>query len=295
MKDYQALLAQYDATTRHITHEWGQSAIALCNQVTKEWNALEPGQRVVIQSYKKFGIKAAVKLMNERGLSCTVVGKGPNDLRLVECVRTEAGDKELISIERKISFAVNGHEYTVDVGESVFSKGALDAGTRILLEYVLENITLDKKIVADFGAGWGAISLVLGNNVPSAQIVGFEKDPASFQAAQNNTASLNNVRIEQRDLTDEEAMASGAYTFDYVITNPPFHATTGDRAALIQSITTALKPSGKLIMVTEKAFTDRFVGSAERALKLETTQKIGEYDISLFSRQAAKPLRDRNI
>ena len=139
MIDYKKLLEKYDSRhTNFIKHEWGQNKFALYNLVVKIWNKISVGDKIVITSYKHFGIKSSVNFLIEQGIPCSIIGKGPENLRLVECEKIADRELPLIEFDRNIEFAFQERKYQVNVGEAIFSKTNLDEGTRFLLEFFFE-------------------------------------------------------------------------------------------------------------------------------------------------------------
>src|SRR3989344_570733 len=177
MVDYKKLLKEYDSRhTNFIKHEWGQNKNALYNLVAKVWNKISVGDKIVITSYKHFGVKSSVNFLKERGITCSIVGKGPENLRLVECEKTSDENLSLIKVERAIEFDFRGKKYRVDVGEAIFSKTELDEGTKFLLEVFFEKeIDLNNKEVAILARAGAQSLLFLRTNFPKAELLLLKK------------------------------------------------------------------------------------------------------------------------
>src|SRR3989344_4056744 len=241
MRDYQKIIQDYDS--QHvIKHEWGQNATALFNRVVKLWNKINVGEKIAISSYKKLGIKSAVKFLEKNGLNAEIVGKGPDNLRLVEI---EKDSNKLLGV--------------IDTQEMINLD--LNAGTRFLLEIFLETkIDLNNRNVADLGSGWGAISLVLVNEFPLIQITAYEKEDSSIEVSQINLENYQNVTIVKTDLTqkDSKDIEKNKEKFDYIVSNPPFHATKDERTLIFENAKKLLKTGGEMFFVTEGHFVGRF-------------------------------------
>lgn len=262
MKDYKKLLNEYDSrNTNFIQHEWGQNKNTLYNLVAKVWNKISVGDKIVITSYKHFGIKNTVNFLKEHGITCLIVGKGPENLRLVECEKTTNKKLPLIKVERTIEFDFRGKKYQVDVEDTIFSKTGLDEGTKFLLEVFFEKeIDLNNKEVGDFGTGWGAISLILANEFSKSRITAYEKDEASFEAAKINLRNYPNVSVVNVDLTkiNSAIFVEKQGVLDYIISNPPFHSTPKDKELIFENAFNLLKRRGELFFVAENSFAPRF-------------------------------------
>lgn len=283
MIDYKKLLSKYDNRhTTFIQHEWGQNKFALYNLVAKAWNKIGVGDKIVITSYKHFGIKSSVNFLIEQGIPCSIIGKGPENLRLVECEKIADKELPLIEFDRNIEFDFRDKKYQVDVGEAIFSKTNLDEGTRFLLEVFFEKkIDLNDKEVADFGSGWGAISLILANEFSESQIVAFEKDEASFEATKNNLRNYNNVSVVNADLTkiNSSIFLEKKGGFDYIISNPPFHSTPKDKELIFENAFNLLKKKGELFFVSENSFAPKFKKVIPKNFVLKEEQKNDLYGV----------------
>ncbi len=77
-------------------------------------------------------------------------------------------------------------------------------------------------LVVDLATGSGAIALAVAAEVPTATVVGVERNPAALEWARRNAAALAlpNARIRAGDLADALPELDG--TVDVVISNPPY-------------------------------------------------------------------------
>lgn len=263
MENYTKKLKEYEKEkVTLIKHQWGQNRASLYNQVLQAWEHIPIGGKIVVISYKKFGIKSALAFFEKNGLTCEIVGKGPGGLRLVECEKIEDSHLRRLDISETVEFDFLGKNYRADVGNSIFSKTGLDKGTRFLLKTFFSwGIDLNGKEVADMGAGWGAISMIIATEFPNARVTAYERDGASFEVAQKNLSRFPQVSIKQIDLTQSAKRKHG--TFDYILSNPPFHITVKEREGILGYAGSALKTKGEMIFVVEKSFVDRFTLTAE--------------------------------
>src|SRR3989344_3933058 len=276
MIDYKKLLKGYDSRhTNFIKHECGQNKNDLYNLVVKAWNRISVGDKIVITSHKHFGIKSSVNFLKERGITCSIVGKGPENLRLVECEKTSNENLSLIEVEHILEFDFREKKYQVDVGEAIFSKTQLDEGTKFLLEVFFE------KEIADFGAGCGAISLILANELPKSRITAFEKDEPSFEATKNNLKIFSNVSAIHVDLTKINSVIflEKKGRLDYIFSNPPFHSTPKDKELIFENAFNLLKRKGELFFVAENSFAPRFRKVAENLFTLIEQKENDLYTI----------------
>lgn len=286
MIDYKKLLKTHDSRhTNFIKHEWGQNKFALYNLVVKIWNKISVGDKIVITSYKHFGIKSSVNFLIEQGVPCSIIGKGPENLRLVECEKIADKKLSLIEFDRNIEFDFRGKKYQVDVGEAIFSKTDLDEGTRFLLEFLFEQeVDLNNKDIADFGSGWGAISLILANEFPKSKIIALEKDASSFEATKNNLRNYQNVLVANVDLTkiNSSIFLEKKGKLDYIISNPPFHSTPKDKELIFENALNLLKKRGKLFFVSENSFAPKFKKVIPKHFRLKEEKKNDLYGVFCY-------------
>ena len=281
MKDYKKKLKEYESlNVAFINHDWGQNATNLYNQVVKLWNKLEVGGKIVIISYKKLGIKSATNLLKRKGVTPKIVGKGKDNLRMVEIDKDTDRQLEKVDTKKPITFNFNNTEYTVNAGDAIFSKTNLDVGTRFLLDVVFsEEIDFNHKKIADFGSGWGAISLILAAEFPKCEISAYEKDEGSIEISQTNLQSYSNVRIIKTDLTNPEAveLIPNEAKLDYIISNPPFHINKEQRAEIFSNAHRLLKNEGELFFLAEGNFVGRFREAVKQRFAIIEEKESGRY------------------
>jgi 16S rRNA (guanine1207-N2)-methyltransferase len=149
-----------------------------------------------------------------------------------------------------ISIEVDG--FSLQTAPGMFSHTAVDAGSSILAPHVGGL----KGSVADFGAGWGYLSVMaLRSSTAIESIHLYEADHSSLQAAIENLGRISSTvpkTFNWSDLTQEFPSQS----FDIIIMNPPFHVggqtepDIGKR--FIEAASASLKQGGQLLMVANK-------------------------------------------
>lgn len=147
------------------------------------------------------------------------------------------------------SVEVPGGEFQTRPG--VFAWDRVDAASKMLADALPDDLS---GRVADFGAGWGYLSMqVLARCKQVTSLDLYEADARSLALADENLADAHlPVHCHWQDVTrgvDEH--------FDAIICNPPFHALgRGDRPdigrAFIAAAANALKPGGRLWLVANR-------------------------------------------
>ena len=79
--------------------------------------------------------------------------------------------------------------------------------------------------IVDVGTGSGCIALALAHELPHAQVMGCDISPAALEIARANAARLELGRVQfvESDLLNA---VPGTGRFDFVVSNPPYVATT---------------------------------------------------------------------
>lgn len=136
---------------------------------------------------------------------------------------------------------------------AMFAHRNADAGSGLLAATLPPGLTGD---AADFGAGWGYLSVRLLQSSPKISSLDlYEADYASLQAARRNVeplASGTRPAFFWIDLLQEKVDRK----YDLIVMNPPFHtgraAEPGIGTGMIMAAAAALKPGGRLFMVANR-------------------------------------------
>ncbi|MCA1438686.1 class I SAM-dependent methyltransferase [Ensifer sp. IC4062] len=157
---------------------------------------------------------------------------------------------EAVSQLAKVPVRVDG---LFEASPGMFSHDRVDAGSELLASRLPKDFTGH---AADFGAGWGYLSVMLAHASPGLKGIDlFEADYEALEAARvNMMANAPSVpaRFYWQDLTAEETRDK----YDLIVMNPPFHeghaAEPSLGAAIIKSAAKALKHGGRLMLVANR-------------------------------------------
>ena len=176
---------------------------------------------------------------------CRVAWARPQALDAALAGQWRAGDRP-----RTVSSAqVPGGGFRSRPG--VFAWDRVDAASRLLADMLPVDL---QGRVADFGAGWGYLSMQVLARCPKVTSLDlYEADARALALAGENLADAS-VPVSRHW---HDVAAGVAERFDAIVCNPPFHALgRGDRPdigrAFIAAAAQALKPRGSLWLVANR-------------------------------------------
>ncbi|MEJ6848962.1 class I SAM-dependent methyltransferase [Sinorhizobium fredii] len=150
----------------------------------------------------------------------------------------------------KVPVRVDG---VFEAAPGMFSHDRVDAGSELLASRLPKDFTGH---AADFGAGWGYLSVMLAQASPGLKGIDlFEADHDALEAARRNVkanAPTTPARFYWHDLTSEDTRDK----YDLIVMNPPFHeghaAEPAIGSAIIKAALKALKQGGRLMLVANR-------------------------------------------
>ena len=155
------------------------------------------------------------------------------------------------------AFLYRGHSFAMKTDAGVFSKGALDEGTRLLLD-ALPELSGD---VLDLGCGWGPIGIAVKKTRPDVRVTMADVNLRALALAESNAAAAG---VTAEILESDGFAALGGRRFDCVITNPPIRAGKQVIYRMFADAAAALREDGALWLVIRK---QQGADSAEKYLK----------------------------
>lgn len=181
---------------------------------------------------------------------------------------------ELSSWFRSYPIKVAGTELTIRSLPGVFSHGEFDKGSELLLD----TLPALRGKVLDFGCGAGVIGAVMKTNNPDIELELADISALAIESARE-TFKVNNLEAK---FTATDVYAALEAPYDYLISNPPFHAglktfytATEDFIAQAPGY---LAPEGQLIIVANSFL--RYPPLIEASLgSCETVAKTNKFNI----------------
>ncbi len=217
------------------------------NWISEALVRTKPGALIVAAGGKEDGIQALRKRLLKLGVECSHMPKfhgqalwftRPDDVSaLVDTLRAAS----VRVIDRFVTSA------------GMFSHERVDPGSQLLAERLPEELTGK---AADFGAGWGYLSVMLAERSPNLKSIDlYEAHYGALESAKQNMAE-NCPDIEARffwhDIAGEEVKTK----YDLIIMNPPFHEThaaePGLGQAFIKRAASSLVNGGRLLLVANR-------------------------------------------
>lgn len=146
--------------------------------------------------------------------------------------------------ERMISCNLRGKDYGFVTDASTFSKGKIDAGTRLLIKYMKVGPT---DTVLDLGCGYGPIGIVAASLAGNGRSCMVDINERSADLAERNARlnRISNVEVRHGDMFGP----FGGMLFDVILTNPPISAGKRVVLAFISGSHEHLKQGGRFYLV----------------------------------------------
>ncbi len=151
----------------------------------------------------------------------------------------------------KISYYYRDKRYELNTSDGVFSKSGVDYGSSLLIDAVIEDIDLSaSKNMLDVGCGYGAMSIVIGDNASNLKI---DMVDISLRAIELSQININNYGFQDRLRVFESDKYEAVHdTYDYIITNPPIRTGKKNVHEIILNAIDYLKDNGSIYVVIQK-------------------------------------------
>ena len=181
------------------------------------------------------------------------------------------------------AFSFRGQTLTLQTDAGVFSRGELDAGTRILLSSLPESLSGD---VLDLGCGWGPVGICVALLNPACSVTFADVNRRALELTRGNAERY----AVKGTLIESDGFAAIPGRFDHIITNPPIRAGKQVIYQMFADSAKHLKPGGDLYLVIRK---QQGAPSAQRFLetqflRVDVIEKSGGYWVFRCSQEDSK-------
>lgn len=217
------------------------------NRVAEALQRVITGGIIVIAGAKEDGIASLRKHLMKLGLE---VGSTPKYHGIALWFARPENASDYIAKLKHDVVTVDGR-FTAMPG--MFSHDRIDDGSELLASRLPTDFDGN---AADFGAGWGYLSVMLAHNSPrTARIDLFEADYNALEFAKSNMLE-NNPKLTARFFWQDLVNEPPKEKYDMIIMNPPFHSGHAAEPALgqamIKTAAGALRSGGKLYLVANR-------------------------------------------
>lgn len=208
-------------------------------------SVLKPDGEVFVCGANDEGAKSAGKLLD------SVFGEGLSRDTRRHCRVWSATRQADAHSKAPLSAWKTNVESPIDAGQwvtypGVFSRGALDDGTRLLIDALPKWSGLS---VLDFAAGGGVISGHLAQSGEDLKIYMLEADSVALEAAKQNVPTASAILSDAWALMPELKV-------DRIVSNPPIHFGKSEDfrviRGLVESSPAYLNKAGELWMVVQR-------------------------------------------
>lgn len=131
------------------------------------------------------------------------------------------------SMRKEIAFRIHGQDYLFYTDTEVFSRGAVDFGTALMLQTGISDL-LDRRIktgeLLDLGCGYGVVGIVMKRVFPAMSVTMIDINSRAVSLSQENARHnfVGSVQVLASDVV--AGLPDNSKKFDIVMTNPPVRA-----------------------------------------------------------------------
>lgn len=149
-----------------------------------------------------------------------------------------------------LEFDLLGEHYHLESDNGVFSKHALDFGTRLLLETLLDPPQDLGTNLLDLGCGAGPIGLILAHLDRKLHVTLSDVNDRALALVQKNAATLGVT--SQIEIVSSDVYHNLNSTYDAIVSNPPIRAGKRVTYRIYDEAPAHLKENGSLTIVIRK-------------------------------------------
>lgn len=210
---------------------------------------LKENANLLLVGENKGGVKSAAKMLESVGSQVNKIDSARHCALFATQIDKTVKAFDLENWQTEINISAGGLDYTICSLPGVFNHGALDVGTRVLLDNLP---AVPKGRLLDFGCGAGVIGCYLGLSNPDSEIVMSDVSALAIHCSKQSV-KLNNLSakvVASNGLMDVQGKYAAVYT------NPPFHTGIQTDYSVTEQFISQLKKylvgKGELVLVANQ-------------------------------------------
>jgi 16S rRNA (guanine1207-N2)-methyltransferase len=209
-------------------------------------------------AWMAYGLQLAAYALKTGGRLYVIGAKDRGVLSIAKRMQSLFGNLETLVISKGQRVVCSHKEHNAsltnpipDLLTTIFARGKLDEGTRLLLEAMEVHAT---DVALDIGCGAGYIGMHIARIAGKGHVTMVDASLVAVDAARGmiEQSGVTNVQV----LASDGAQAVKAQRFDLAVTNPPFHLggiqTTGTGERFIREAAQVLRPRGRFYLVANR-------------------------------------------
>jgi 16S rRNA (guanine1207-N2)-methyltransferase len=149
--------------------------------------------------------------------------------------------------EYTVSYTLQGRSFSFIASSGIFAKQGLDAGSRLLINVLLQD-TLSGTCL-DLGCGYGPVGLTLASLNPKLTLTLADVNERAVIDARHNAQRLGLTNLQ---ILTSDGFQELTQNFDVIAFNPPIRAGKKTIYRLYQEAKQHLNPNGSLYLVIRK-------------------------------------------
>lgn len=236
---------KFDGAVIYMPKSKDQAKMLIANAAA----CLKENGSVLLVGENKGGVKSAAKMLENLCSQVNKIDTARHCALFAAQINKPVKPFQLSQWQSEIEVSVGDLDYKICSLPGVFNHGALDLGTRVLLDNLPE---IKTGRLLDFGCGAGVIGCYLGLKSPESEVVMSDVSALAVHCSKAS-AKLNNLNIRviaSNGLMDVQGKFSAVYT------NPPFHTGIQTDYSVTEGFIAQLKQflakGGSLTLVANK-------------------------------------------
>jgi 16S rRNA (guanine1207-N2)-methyltransferase len=149
--------------------------------------------------------------------------------------------------EYTVSYTLQGRSFSFIASSGIFAKQGLDAGSRMLINVLLQD-TLSGTCL-DLGCGYGPVGLTIASLNPKLTLTLADVNERAVIDARHNAQRLGLTNLQ---ILTSDGFQELTQNFDVIAFNPPIRAGKKTIYRLYQEAKQHLNPNGSLYLVIRK-------------------------------------------